>query len=76
MILPVLVCAENKKIMLSQRREFCSGCETFCANERRTELVPALPSAAKLGHLCTYFHTVAYHIDYTNYVIINMLYSI
>ena len=46
MILPVLVCAGNKKIMLSQRREFCSGCETFCANERRTELVPALPSAA------------------------------
>ena len=27
------------------------GCETVCANEGRAELVPAMPSAAKLGAL-------------------------
>ena len=27
------------------------GCETVCANESRAELVPAMPSAAKLGAL-------------------------
>ena len=27
------------------------GCETVCANESRAELVPPMPSAAKLGAL-------------------------
>ena len=34
------------------------GCETVCANEGRAELVPAMPSAAKLGALV---HKFPYH---------------
>ena len=34
------------------------GCETVCANESRAELVPAMPSAAKLGALV---HKFPYH---------------
>ena len=40
-----------EKVTLPRQQEFCSGCETVCANESRAELVPAMPSAAKLGEL-------------------------
>ncbi|MDD6869425.1 MAG: hypothetical protein PUE39_07750 [bacterium] len=40
-----------EKVTLPRQQEFCSGCETVCANESRAELVPAMPSAAKLGAL-------------------------
>ena len=54
--LSILSTSERKNfrietVMLSRQREFCSGCETVCANEGRAELVPAMPSAAKLGAL-------------------------